>query len=443
MKIGITYGTYDYFHVGHENLIKRAKEKVDYLIVGVTSEHYDMSRGKLNVKQSLEERINGVKNSGYADLVIEEDYLGQKIDDIKKYNVNIFLIGDDWIGEFDYLKQYCDVKYLSRTPDISSTMLRSKENKIIKLGIIGTGRISSRFIKESKYVSGVTIQAILSKNINRAIEYAKQHDIPVGTNDYNDFFDHVDAVYIANEHGNHFESARLALSHKKHVLIEKPITLSSDEAKTLKHIAAIHNCVVIEAIKTAYCPAFKKLIEKVKSGCIGDVIDIYAVFSSLRLEPNSREIDFNRNGGALNEYGTYTLMPVVKLLGKPLYVKSNINKYGKVDGYTKINMEFPGNRFATVINGLSAKSEGILNISGTKGNIYVESPWWKTEEFFIKYEDQNRNEKVSYNFTGDGLRYEISEFINQINKNCTINSITIDESIIIQEIMDAVKLEMN
>ena len=99
----ITYGTYDLLHYGHKNLLKRAKALGDYLIVGVTTENFDRARGKLLVQQSLSERIAAVKATGYADEIILEEYEGQKIDDIKKYGIDIFAIGSDWKGKFDYL----------------------------------------------------------------------------------------------------------------------------------------------------------------------------------------------------------------------------------------------------------------------------------------------------------------------------------------------------
>ena len=103
----ITYGTYDLLHQGHINILKRAKELGDYLIVGVTSDNFDKERGKLNVKNNVLERIEAVKQTGYADEIIIEDYIGQKIDDIQKYNIDIFAIGSDWMGKFDYLSEFC------------------------------------------------------------------------------------------------------------------------------------------------------------------------------------------------------------------------------------------------------------------------------------------------------------------------------------------------
>ena len=105
MKKVITYGTYDLFHQGHYNLLKRAKELGDYLIVGVTSDYFDKSRGKFNVCDSLMKRIENVKSTGFADEIIVEEYFGQKIDDIKKYGVDIFTVGSDWKGYFDYLNE--------------------------------------------------------------------------------------------------------------------------------------------------------------------------------------------------------------------------------------------------------------------------------------------------------------------------------------------------
>ena len=105
----ITYGTYDLLHYGHINLLKRAKELGDYLIVGITTDDFDKTRGKINIHQSLIERIEAVKATNLADKIIVEEYEGQKIDDIKKYGIDIFTVGSDWQGKFDYLNEYCKV----------------------------------------------------------------------------------------------------------------------------------------------------------------------------------------------------------------------------------------------------------------------------------------------------------------------------------------------
>lgn len=166
MKKVITYGTYDLLHEGHVNLLRRAKELGDYLIVGVTNDSFDRDRGKLNVRNNVLERVEAVKATGFVDQVIIEDYVGQKIDDIIKYDVDIFAIGSDWEGKFDYLKEYCEVRYLPRTEGVSSTMLRAESEIVIRLGVVGCGRIAQRLVAESSKVDAVHIEALY--DIDRA-----------------------------------------------------------------------------------------------------------------------------------------------------------------------------------------------------------------------------------------------------------------------------------
>ena len=174
MKTVITYGTYDLFHTGHYNILKRAKDLGDYLIVGVTSDSYDKARGKLNVKQTLSERIENVKKTGLADKIIVEEYMGQKIDDIIKYNVDEFVLGSDWIGKFDYLKEYCNVTYLERTKGVSSTELREKNFGILHLGFVGKSNIDKSIILESKYVSGLEFISSYHTDINVAKKISEE-----------------------------------------------------------------------------------------------------------------------------------------------------------------------------------------------------------------------------------------------------------------------------
>ena len=143
----ITYGTYDLLHYGHIQLLKRAKALGDYLIVGITSDMFDRERGKINVQQSLMERIEAVRATGLADELIVEEYEGQKIDDIKRFGVDIFTVGSDWKGNFDYLNDYCQVIYLERTKGISSKELRS-EQKTVKIGLVGESPILNKIASE-------------------------------------------------------------------------------------------------------------------------------------------------------------------------------------------------------------------------------------------------------------------------------------------------------
>lgn len=123
MKTILTYGTYDLLHVGHINILKRAKELGDFLIVGLSTDEFNTIKGKKSF-YTYEQRKAVIEAIKYVDLVIPERTWEQKIDDVKKYNVNVFVMGDDWEGKFDFLKEYCEVKILPRTPDISSSKAR-------------------------------------------------------------------------------------------------------------------------------------------------------------------------------------------------------------------------------------------------------------------------------------------------------------------------------
>lgn len=128
LKRVITYGTYDLLHYGHINLLRRAKQQGDYLIVGLSSESFN----KIKNKQSYftyEERKLLLEAIRYVDLVIPEYSWEQKIKDVEKYKVDIFLMGDDWKGKFDFLENYCEVVYLPRTEEISSTKIKNDLKK--------------------------------------------------------------------------------------------------------------------------------------------------------------------------------------------------------------------------------------------------------------------------------------------------------------------------
>jgi len=431
----ITYGTYDLLHQGHINLLRRAKELGDYLIVGVTSDSFDRGRGKLNVRNNVLERVEAVKATGYADEVIIEDYLGQKIDDIQKYDVDIFAIGSDWEGKFDYLNEYCKVVYLPRTEGISSTMLREEIQNNYRIGIIGSGRIANRFVPESRVVNGAQVVAVLNPEKAEAETFAKRHEIEAYT-DFNSFIGKVDAVYVASPHLTHYDYMKRSLQAGKHVLCEIPFTLNAAEAQELFHIAEERNLVLLEASKTAFCPAFGHIVTLVKSGIIGDVVDVKASLSKQVLPP-TRELDPKQAGGAMNEHAPLPVMAIVKLLGVDWSdVSFHTKREGGVDIYTKGDIYY-SHATSSFTLGIGVKTEGNLVISGTKGYVYVPAPWWLTDYFEVRYEDQTKNKKYFYSYDGEGLRYEIQEFISMIvNNRRNSYKLRHSESVAIAEIIE-------
>ena len=127
MKKVITYGTFDILHYGHINLLKRARALGDYLIVALSSDNFNRIKNKESC-YTYEQRKIILEACRYVDLIIPEYSWEQKIDDIKKYDIDIFVMGDDWKGKFDFLKDYCEVVYLPRTPEVSSTQIKEHLN---------------------------------------------------------------------------------------------------------------------------------------------------------------------------------------------------------------------------------------------------------------------------------------------------------------------------
>ena len=436
MKKVITYGTYDLLHEGHINLLRRAKALGDHLIVGVTNDSFDRERGKLNVRNNVLERVEAVKATGLVDQVVIEDYIGQKIDDIIKYGVDIFAIGSDWEGKFDYLREYCDVVYLPRTEGVSSTMLRAESEVVVSLGIVGCGRIAERLVAECAKVEAVRVDALYD------IEPAFAHRLASKDAEVMDSFEElvekVSAIYIATPHIFHYSQVKYAIEHGRHVLCETPMVLNGDEAEELYNLAEQFNIVLLEANKTAYCPAFNHLIMLIKSGLIGEVVGIDASESKFWKEENlKRELDPTLAGGSFYEMGSYPLLPIMCLLGvdyEDINLYSRLNADG-VDVYTRGIIRFK-NAVASFQLGLGVKTEGNLVISGTQGYAYIPSPWWKTDYFELRYEDQNMNKKYFYKWDEPGLRYELQEFVSCIvNNRMTSARLRPQESIAMARIM--------
>lgn len=408
----ITYGTYDLFHQGHYNLLKRAKELGDYLIVGVTTDNFDIERGKMNTCNNVMERIEAVKATGLVDQIIIEEYRGQKIDDIQKYNVDIFAVGSDWNGYFDYLNEFCKVVYLPRTAGISSTQLRQNRPSV-NIGIIGTGSIASRFLPESRFVNSAEITAAYNPDNASCVEFCNCYGIPVSASSLDIFFENCNAVYIASPHFTHYDYVKNALIAGKHVLCETPFVFRKSEAEMLYQMAEDKGLVLMVALKTAYCPAFGHLFTLLKSGVIGDIVEVNASVTTLTDE-NSKKLDSKYMGGSMSENACFPLLPIFKFLGTEY---ENINFYSKmkngVDMFTKAVFRYK-HAVASFQVGLGVKTEGSMTIAGTKGYVYVPAPWWKTDYFEVRYEDQNQNKKYFYPYVEEGLRYEIKDFVSAI-----------------------------
>ena len=405
----ITYGTYDLLHYGHIRLLERARALGDWLIVGVTSDDFDKSRGKINVQQPLMERIEALRRTGIPDEIIVEEYEGQKIDDIRRFGVDIFTVGSDWAGKFDYLSDYCKVVYLPRTEGVSSSEVRA-ERRNIRMGFVGDyeTRILRKYFKECSFVNGISIAGVCSGN-ERIRTLLNAPDLYV-TQDYSDLLTRCDAVYILSNPLEHYRHTKEALEAGIHVLCEAPITLDENEYRELNRIAREKNTVLMDSIKTAFSTAYYRLLLLVKSGRIGDIVSVDATCTSIQ-----QVDDLDRAWNSICSWGPTALLPIFQILGTKYDDIRIVSRLAEknYDQFTRITFDYP-RAVASLKVGRGIKSEGELVISGTEGYIYVPSPWWKTDYFEIRYENPEENKRYFYQLDGEGIRYELVDFVKTI-----------------------------
>lgn len=394
----ITYGTYDLLHFGHKKLLERAKALGDYLIVGVTSDDYDRTRGKINASQSLMERIEAVKSLGIADEIIVEEYEGQKIDDIRRLGVDIFTVGSDWEGYFNYLKEYCKVVYLPRTEGVSSSEIRA-ERRMVRLGIYGSGRVAEKYRKECDFVNGLECVGKASND-----------------EEFAELLGKCDAVYIQTHPRDHVRHICQALESGRHVLCESPIALSAEDCKALFALAASKKLILMDAIKTAYSTAYNRMLLLIKSGKIGEVMSVDATCTSL-MPPYASVEELKDRWNARQDWAPAALLAVLQILGDDYEDCRKASFYAPgssdFDILTKYDFKYKS-AVATVKVGKGVKSEGELIVSGTKGYIYVPAPWWKMDYFEVRYENPADNHRCFYRLDGEGIRNELIIFIRQM-----------------------------
>ncbi len=425
----ITYGTFDLLHQGHINILKRARALGDYLIVGVTTENFDITRGKINVSQSLMERMEAVRRTGLADEVIPEEYEGQKIDDIIRNNVSVFAVGSDWEGHFDYLNEYCKVIYLPRTEGISSSQLRA--SNAIKLGVVGGDPTVYKLIEQAKKVNGLEISGLYSDEADIVLKADKAYKT------YDALLAENDAVYVAVRPEYRFEYISRALNSGKHVISESPISLDGKQAESLYRLAEEKKLILFDSIKTAYGLPFQRLVLLIKSGIIGEIKNIDATCTSLEVK---EWLKVTKYYSSFTGWGAVALLPVFKILGIDYESISflTLNSDDFKDIYTKATLKYK-DAVATVNVGVGVKSEGDLRISGTDGYIYVPAPWWKSGYFEVRFEDLTKNKRYFYENEGDGLRMELVRFVRSISDNANNYYLSDDISIAICKVMKQYK----
>ena len=436
MRTVITYGTYDMFHEGHRRLLERARALGDWLIVGVTSDTYDLSRGKLNVQQSVLERVENVRKTGLADQIVVEEYAGQKILDIQEWGVDVFVIGSDWTGKFDYLKDYCEVVYLDRTRGVSSTKIRNESLGIHKIGLVGAGHEAQDLVKEARYVSGISIEAVWDPSVERARLLASDMELGWAYENYTELLENVDAVYVSTPAKNRAEVIRKALEHGVHVLSEPPLTLTKDETVQLTALAKERGLVLVEGVRTAYTPGFQRMIAYARSGSIGKIRSVEA---TLTYSGGAGSADSSNAESVVAELIVYPLLTVLKLLGSDYRnLRCHILETGDQELLARVDLEYP-KALASLKVGLGVRAENDLAVAGTRGTLYIPAPWWQSRYYETRFDDANENEAYYEGLEGDEYRYELAELSTRIRGSARKSyKLRSDDTIQIAEIVEEI-----
>lgn len=291
---------------------------------------------------------------------------------------------------------------------------------MIRLGMIGTGRIAQRFVEAVEKVKELQLVCVYNPHCGSAERFVvsaqnvMQGEISLATDSWEKLMEITDAVYIASPHETHYKYIKMALLENKHVLCEKPMALCAKEAQEVYDLAEKQKCVLLEAVKTAYCPGFLAMMELAQSGVIGEICDVEACFTKL-VSTNMREYTDTVYGGSFTELGSYSLLPIMKLIGTDYQDVKFQSVYAPngVDKFTKASFIY-ANGMGLAKTGIGVKSEGELIISGTKGYIYCEAPWWLTKHFEVRYENAAKRDAYEYEYEGSGLQYELAYFVRKI-----------------------------
>lgn len=429
MKKVITYGTFDLFHRGHYNIIKRARALGDYLIVGVTSESYDIERGKLNVRDSLIKRIENVRRTGLADEIIIEEYQGQKVSDIIKYDIDVLVVGSDWRGKFDYLRNYCEVVYLERTKNISSTQLRG-EGKLFNIGIVTDDIQDNGMVVESKFVSGLHVESVYSETEETAGKFCDKYELDSYWTDYDRFLEDLDIVYIKCKQSRRAEYIERAIEKDKYVISDTPMALSPDRLRGLFAKAKEHNVVLVERLTLVFLRAFNQLVWLIHSNLVGNPVSVKCAIS---------QDDFE-GGKSFNETVSHAICAIIKLLGKDcLDVNTNAVKDARGNFvYDVITMKYK-DALATIEIGTTVDVEDELVIIGTEGRVTIPNDWWNTGYFEANISGKEFLKRYSFNFEGNGMRYLLQELMIMIRDQRTeCTRLFYDESVKLSEILNTI-----
>jgi len=320
-------------------------------------------------------------------------------------------------------------------------------NRSIKWGIVGLGNIASQFASDLLLVENAEITAVASRNLTKAEQFGEKFNALRMYNSYDLLFEdsEVEIVYIATPHNSHVELSIKALESGKHVLCEKPMALSYQDARRVIEASKKHNRFFMEAFWTRFIPSVQDVLQKISNGIIGDINYIKADFAFHGSETeNKRLFDKELGGGALFDIGVYPLFLSYILLGYPKEIAAKAIKHkNDIDLQTSMILQYESAQ-SVLHASIVSESDMKAVISGTKGRIELNAPWFIANGYSLFI-----NEEKEATFTlpalGKGYSHELMEcqdciLNNEIESKLWSHQNCLDLSKIVEEIKNQIQL---
>ena len=283
----------------------------------------------------------------------------------------------------------------------------------IRVGIVGPGRIVSRVMKDFHLAERVELVAVASRSLERAQEAAKAYGAKYAFGSYEELAacDEVDLAYIATPHPFHCVQAMLMMEHGKHVLCEKPISISARQTRMMIDCARQNHVFLMEGMWSRCFPAYKAMKEAVRSGEIGDIRHVYALFSFPvnDIDPESRLFNPALAGGALLDVGVYPLMAATDLLGYEPEKVQCLHRLTEtqVDASMSLQLQYASGATAQLMTGIDTFAPSVLHVYGTEGYVTVDN-FWHADSFTVVKPDGTREER-KFTAWNEGFFHEFDE----------------------------------
>ena len=320
-------------------------------------------------------------------------------------------------------------------------------NKIVNWGILGAGKIASKFATDLVNVPGASFYAIASRDGERAKEFAREHRAVKFYGDYQSLIDdeNVDVIYIASPHSFHKEHTLLALNHGKHVLCEKPFAMNEDEVVDMVNVARQKQLFLMEAMWTAFLPHFLKVKEMIETNELGKIISLEADFGfQAAYNPDHRLWKKSLGGGSLLDIGIYPVFAALSLIGYPNEIKAFARKNVEgVDEETKVLFSYASDETAVLRSSLVATTPTELILYCENGIIKINGRFHEPSTVTIQYPDRQVILE-EFGYESIGYFYEAQHVTNCIMHNKTESEVmTLSKSLQLIKLLDKIREEIN